>query len=303
MAREFRRFDAAPGEASLVAYDRGLFAAVTSDPQCGGAVGNDRVSANLVRAMSRGHLWVNHAEPYDTVGANSMVALAVDVSGMIHDAAAWDDRDTFTADGDRGVVRPRKLGLPAIQAWKPVYAATRGTLFAVGGVDAAGRHTGQIWKTRIDDTHWRQVATSYRPANVLAATYVHGGDELWLLDQVGTRVRLVAIDLRDLRARTLGDWVRHATWDRHWLVAQPDGGVLVASSSSSRRTHAVSRVVPNGAVSVGPSTPRILVRAPVADEAGVSRVLRLDDRTRSATLARQPLVLRPGAMADLAAQL
>ena len=296
---DFARLGAALGEASLVAFDRGLVGAVTNEPTCGGEVENGRVSAHAIKAMRAGH-WLGHSEPYDAIGDDPEVAISIDASGAILDAARWED-DRFVVDADRGVMRPAKRGLAAIAKWYPVYSTTEGRLYAIGGVDAAKHPTLAIYTTRIRDAQWTKLATSYQPQAVLAATYARG--RLWILDGTSTTARLASIDVRNGAATIHGEWPRDpVTWDRHWLVTTTDGGVLLASSSTARAKHVVSRIAAGtNAVAVGSALSGVLVHEPIVDEAGISRIVRATEGT--ARVQRGTFATTPGTIRNLGAQL
>jgi hypothetical protein len=298
----FARLGAALGEASLVAFDRGLVGAVTNEPTCGGEIANGRVSANALSAMTKGLTWVGHAEAYDAIGDDPEVAIAIDASGNVLDAARWKD-DRFIVDRDRDVVRSARRGLAATAGWFPVYSITEGRLYAIGGVDAAKQPTRAIYTTRISDAQWTRLATSYQPTSVLAATYARG--RLWVLDGTSTTARLASIDVRTGAFTIHGDWARDpATWDHHWLVATTDGSLLFASSSTSRGKHVISRIAAStNAVAIGSALAGVLVNEPIVDEAGISRILRADTRRRTARVERAAIVTTPATMRNLGAQL
>ncbi len=137
-----------------------------------------------------------------------------------------------------------RTGSPHATGFATVLTAYRRGLFVVGGDDPdTNKPTGQIWFSGLEANRWELLATGgYQPRHVLAATYSFASDRLYVLDDKDDEARLTAIDPTGGAVAALGSWPRHPGWDRHFLAVDRDGGLLVASSSSTKKKHAILRI-------------------------------------------------------------
>lgn len=238
----FRRWDAVRGEGSFVVpVGTSDWGAITSrgDAQ----LVTDRMTGALRRLLGeRSLVWANAVEPVAArlggAALPSAVALAPDGSSLVGGLAV----EGGQLDAAEGLA-PR-TGSPRASGFVPVYTRSRRGVFVVGGRDPeTGRSTGEIWFTPIRGTEWRRVRTRVEPASVLAATYSPADDSLYVLDETPRgEARLWVQDAAGGPSALLGRWPRHATWDRHWLVNDAEGSVLLASSSSREERHAIARL-------------------------------------------------------------
>jgi len=98
------------------------------------------------------------------------------------------------------------------------------------------------------------------------------------------------------RLRLAGTWV----FDRHWLVSDRDGGVLVATSSSKLNKHVIVRIDVSAAPRIDGVrvAPFAFAAAPAADANGYALVL--ERRNKAPKLVRlKTLEARPGRWLDL----
>ncbi|MBI4705757.1 MAG: hypothetical protein HY744_32085, partial [Deltaproteobacteria bacterium] len=118
--------------------------------------------------------------------------------------------------------------------------------------------------------------------------------------------RLWAVELKTHRTLQVGRWLRHPEWDRHWLVADRDGAILLASSNSKNRKHAIARLdvrAAGGPVVGGIArAKRSLLLPPLVDGAGYGLTL-LAPVKKVAYERRGELAYEPATLAELGGQL
>ncbi len=171
-----------------------------------------------------------------------------------------------------------RIGSPHAKGFVPVLTSYRRGLFIVGGDDPdTGKPTGQIWFSALRDAAWALLPVAgYSPERVLGATYSFASDRLYVLDESGATARLVQIDPAALTVSVIGTWPRHSVWDAHFLVVDRDGGLLVASSNSKTRKHAIARFdvwsTPPKLDGIAKGNRQLLVE-PVVDASGYTLVL------------------------------
>ncbi len=176
-----------------------------------------------------------------------------------------------------------RTGSPHAKGYVAVLTSYRRGVFVVGGDDPqTSKPTGEIWFTPLAGSHWGLLSTKgYTPERVLAATYSFASDRLYVLDETAAgSARLTAIDPTALTVEPMGSWPRHASWDQHDLVVDADGAVLVASSSSKTKKHAIARfavaATPPKLDGIAKGNRQLLIE-PVVDGSGYTLVLRKTD--------------------------
>jgi DNA-binding beta-propeller fold protein YncE len=201
---------------------------------------------------------------------------------------------------------PHALGFVAVAT-----RARRG-VFVVGGRDpSTSQPTGEIWFNGLDEGAWRLVAVDgYAPVDVLAATYSFSTRKLYVVDvTAGGNARLTAltVDGAQASASVLGTFQRDPAWDKIDLVPDLDGALLLASSSTKQKKHAIARINVNVApvkVDGIDKANRELVIPPVVDGAGYTLLLRQDEGNDKIKRQRvKTLTLKPATFADVDSQL
>ncbi|MBI4955297.1 MAG: hypothetical protein HY908_24955, partial [Myxococcales bacterium] len=245
---DWTRWDAAAGESSVLVRAGSDWGAIGE----GGRVGLATSAlgpALRARLAEPGLRWANAVEPSADMGRGRAFPLAVALSPNGHDIvdSVRVGQGSILADADRGVAPDPRDGSPDAYGYAPVLSRYRGGVFVVGGERAGtGEPAGETWFTPLDSSTWSEVPTEIRPEHVLAATYSFASDALYVLDETGPEQqrerRLWTHDLRSNASRLLGAFPRHETWDRHAFAIDKDGGVLLASSSTSLDAHAVARI-------------------------------------------------------------
>lgn len=216
--------------------------------------GNVQLVANMLGSALQQRLsdptlvWANSVEPYaaqGSMGAAFPVAIALSADGSHIIDRIVTDGASLLADGDRGVVGPPTRGSPHAAGYTPVLSRFRRGVFVAGGTSLVSTApTGQIWFTTLDSNIFYQLRGGwYQPEQVLAATYSYVTDELYVLDATSDgNVRLVSVDFMSWDATLIGTWQQHTEWDRHSLVIDRDGGLILASSSTSKNRHAIAKL-------------------------------------------------------------
>jgi hypothetical protein len=231
-------------------------------------------------------VWVNAAEPFSYQGTPQSFPAAVALARI----GGEDLVDTVRTDGqfllanqDRGVSPPDpRIGSPHAIDYTAVLTRMHRGIFVLGGRDVqTNQETHEIWFNPLNSIHWNVVPSDIKAEKVLAATYDFHTDELVVLDETPTGLaRLWALKLRSYDTRILGTWPRHQAWNRHWLVVDRDGAVLLASSNVTAKQHAISRldIVPSGTVEMQvdgiESGNRAFVLPPLVDASGYTLLLR-----------------------------
>lgn len=281
----FRRFDAELNEADYVLpVNDGLFGALTGAPNEDAQVINDRLGAVLkTRLVDPDLVWVNAAEPFSYQGTPQSFPAAVALSRVggeeLIDTVHTDGR-FLLANQDRAVDPPDpRDGSPHAIDYAAVLTRMHRGIFVLGGRDVqTDVETHEIWFNPLDSTHWNVVPSDIKVEKVLAATYDFHSDELVVLDETPAGLaRLWALKLRSYDSRILGTWPRHQAWNRHWLVVDRDGDILLASSNVTAKRHAISRLdIGNTEMQVDGITEgnRAFVLPPLVDARGYTLLLR-----------------------------
>jgi hypothetical protein len=90
----------------------------------------------------------------------------------------------------------------------------------------------------------------------------------------------------DQQVVTIGSWPRLKHFDRHWLLLDRDGSVLLVASSTKLRKHAIFRFTGLGSgVRLVRMATGYLPSAPVVDLAGYGFIIRKNDNSPT-TLVR-----------------
>ena len=118
--------------------------------------------------------------------------------------------------------------------------------------------------------------------------------------------RLVEVVVDNPAATVLATWPRDPDWDRHFLVVDRDGALLLASSSSQQNKHAIARLdvlEPNALVVDGiDAGNRPLAFPLLVDSAGYTIVLK-KNASQLERVRKLELDLSPATIADLGDQL
>jgi hypothetical protein len=285
-ANALQRFGASALEASVVvrrADDR-IATISTFGSDCNGELLEDRASTSLhKRLKDPSLLWVNAVEPFAAQGGDAAFPTAVALSsatGDIVDAVSI-EAGVLSTDADTARARPPGVNVPRVTRFAAVLSRVRRGVFVIGGqYPKTGVLAGRIWFRSLGARVFRVLpGGNYHPEKVLAATYSVAVDKLFVLDeQSGGVARLAAVDARSGAAKILGTWPRHPGWDLQWLVADKDGGVLLASANRAEGKHVIAKLEMGSGVK-GPAVSRLegersLVLPPVVDATGYTLVLR-----------------------------
>jgi hypothetical protein len=312
----FHRLEARPQEAHVVipVGSKLWLAATGRDDNCQGEIVNERMGSHFLTRLSDMSLtWTNAVEPDAAQGAGESFPLAVALSqngDNIVDTVRTDG-NALLADGDRNVTRPPKTGSPNAIGYVAVLTRMRRGVFVIGGNSpVSGQPTREIWFTGLDDERWGPFVPQapYSPENVLAATYSFATDKLYILDETSGQARLASVDPTSKAVAILGTWPRHAAWDRHWMVVDRDGSVLIASSNSAKESHSIARLIV-----ADPAAPsisgvakgnRALVLAPLADRVGYTVFTWKSQGNNKVKVERvAALAFKPANLANLGKQL
>jgi hypothetical protein len=235
-----------------------------------------------------GLVWTSAVEPWLTVsrtpadeGFRALVFAAdgTDViDGVLHQGLLAGS----IADFPRPPIdRP---GSPAPrEGFAAVFSRSEDRAFVVGGQHpVTSEPLGDIWTRPVEAPGpWRAVDLGgFEVGTVLAATWSYVDHRLWVLDEVLdggiSTARLYRVEPYDGRVRLVGPWPRLGDYDRHWLVLDRDGQVLVVASSEALKGHAVVRLEatafqPTAALRASCKLrPKALALAPFADPWGYS---------------------------------
>ncbi len=226
------RFDSILDAVSVVVRTPGgRFGLLNGD---GGAQVLERLDAGAERLLTtEGAVWASAVEPQATPDAAPMaVALSKDGTRLLGALVAG------AAGGLQGLETGSDASPPPPPGeFAPAYSRALRSLFVV--------KAGGVWRAAVGGRgpEWSALRVDVAPGRPLAATVAGGA--LYVLDEVGgregVRARLVRYETRG-GGRVLGEWARGATWDRHWLVVDRDGDVLVGASSAALGRHAVARL-------------------------------------------------------------
>lgn len=275
---DYRRWDAVLGETSFV-VQTGVrdWGALTSFGDA--EIVTDRMAPELRGLLrDRSLVWANAVEPFRHQGGLSLptaVALSADGSDLVGGIEQVGGRLEAAA----GIAS--RSGSPQAVGFVPVYTKVRRGVFVIGGNNPKTRRpTGEVWFTPIRGTTWRRIRTEVEPERVLAATYSSADDSLYVLDHTREgQARLWIHGITTGKSKVLGQWKRHPAWNRHWLVIDTDGSVLLASSNTRERRHAIAHITTSR--EKNPTAPkvdgiargrRVLLLPPLADGAGYTLV-------------------------------
>ena len=129
-----------------------------------------------------------------------------------------------------------------------VYSRSSRRLFLLGGRSPiSGELAPDVWWADVDSGAWERVQLKgFSLGSVIAATYSPNDRRLWILDELGegksARARLSRLQLGTGMVEVLGEWSRTGKFDRHWLILDRDGRVLLAASSEKVNKHVVLRL-------------------------------------------------------------
>lgn len=250
----------------------------------------DKLSAGLAQKSIEGMVLLGSVEADALAGGDAPLAI-----GLSADGTAIIERVTFSGRGligesEQGCIGerctfpvPRSAssrggGLasspPARQGFSAAYAKSLGQVVVAGGHDTRGRATGDIWRVSVDNGEWEQIRTAFRPDNVLSVTTSFVDRMIWVLDEVKTgglrRARLTRVNPITGHHVVFATWPRLGLSDQAWLSLDAEGSLLLTTSSTLLRRHAVVRIDIDG-------TPRperlawgngALAFAPIVDASG-----------------------------------
>lgn len=129
-----------------------------------------------------------------------------------------------------------------------VYSRSSRRLFLLGGRSPiSGELVPDVWWADVNSGAWERVQVKgFSPGSVIAATYSPRDRRLWILDEIGqkknARARLSRLEPGTGVVEVLGEWSRTEKFDRHWLILDRDGRVLLAASSEKVNKHVVLRL-------------------------------------------------------------
>ena len=144
---------------------------------------------------------------------------------------------------------PAARDLPAIAPrteFAPVFSRTLGALVLVGGRDASGQWTKEIWIVPEWGDPFLLATPGYEPNRVLAATVATTDGMLWVLDDRLVNgwlhmARLVRIDPLSGNHEVVWQGPHLGVFEQHWLGVDRDGNVLLFGSSKLVRKHVTVR--------------------------------------------------------------
>ena len=211
----------------------------------------------------------------------TLLDVALDTGGELRSLA--ETEDTLSArlsESQRSATSPP----PRAGAASVLSRAVQG-VFVVGGEDAAGAPTRDVWFQALG-APWRDIPLSgaVRPERVLAATFGFADGHLWIVDEIDAPrrgrgpsrrlARLLRVDVASGEIEVVIVAPRHRPDLRPYLSVDPQGAIVLTLAGerrfvslrleARRGRHNVSRV----------RTERgKLVRPPIFDEHGVSYVV------------------------------
>ena len=122
-------------------------------------------------------------------------------------------------------------GMPSRYGFTAVFSRTRNTLFVLGGQNALGTPVHSVWAATPYGAH--ELSTGDELGTVLAATYHHADDTLYIVDEMKPgEARLWMMPALGGHLRLVGSWPRLLGADRIWLVSDRDGSLLVVGTTS-----------------------------------------------------------------------
>jgi hypothetical protein len=239
---------------------------------------------------------VNQVEPSTTIGQASAFPAVVVLSKegtTLKDTFTLQGR-TLVADSEAcgrlcEVAAPAGAGAIVAQSatnaeatgpsprenYQAVYSRATGSIFVVGGtVPGTNQPTQEIWRGSTEGSWAKMDLKNYKPQKVLSATYSFKDGKLWVLDsfKLGLEwARLTRIDPATGESEILGTWPKFGLYDRHWLLVDRDGSILLTASSQKLNKHTVLRLESTGSgvqVRLARLGSKALAFSPVVDASG-----------------------------------
>jgi hypothetical protein len=136
---------------------------------------------------------------------------------------------------------------------------------------------------------------------VIAATYSYRDRHLWILDEVDTDhhlalSRLTRVNSGTGEAEVLRTWPRLKRFEKHWLVLDRDGGVLLFASSAHTQAYWVFKLDPDDGTLVGMRRSKgMLAARPFVDPGGYSLLWQRRASDRPVVVRKTDLDLVPAA--------
>lgn len=285
----------------------------------GSVVPLDSVGASLQASLEQGLVMVDAVEPMPALGDGASMPAAL---GLSADGTAVLEELTLTnrtllgqrdrlLDEQPAPVAAMLSGAtshpPPRQDFASVYSRASGRLFVLGGNEPGSSVPRRdVWWQDVRTGRWNEVPLGeHTLGNVLAATRTFDG-HLWVLDEIrkgwARFARLARIVPGTGEAEVLGTWPRLRFFDRHWMVLDRDGSVLMVASSTRLRWHTVVRIE---LADAGPRVDAVrfgrgaLALSPSVDSEGYSFPIQHRRDRLPTTLRLRELSGRPGHWLDL----
>jgi hypothetical protein len=265
------------------------------------------VSARLASDLTATHnLLANASEARTTVGLDATsVVMSSDATSIIDDVVFNGSQMELGGEACEtcGITTVTGPGPNARSAFQALLSSTEQTLFVVGGTDSSGHALGDLWALPLATGNWQDVPLIGGPlGQVLAAAYSVIDRQLWVVDQVGTTMRLLRVHPHAGTVQVLAEAARNPHSDPIWLSGDRDGGIILGTSDACLNTHQLTKVEFVGGqleASILDNSAGALLAAPQADSRGYALVLDVPG-----TLGGQVSLLRednlvPGAPAIL----
>ena len=141
--------------------------------------------------------------------------------------------------------------------------------------------------------------------NEVTATYSYRDNHLWILDEmnVGHHLalgRLSRVDAATGEAHIVGTWPRLELFDKHWLMLDRDGSVLLFASSTHTRAHWVFKLDPEQGTLEGMRRAKgMLAVRPSVDMGGYSFLVQKRASASPTVVRRSELELVPAPWQNL----
>lgn len=205
--------------------------------------------------------WIGASEPSAELGLGLTAPAAIQVSAdgtqVLERIYTLGDHVVDEAElavlrsgGGEGIVGRASLDLgvapPPRTDSQLAYSRARAQLAVVGGRDAGGAPSAEIWIQDVPSGTWtRMEPDGFALGKVRATTWAKAG--LFVLDVTGSgwhrQLRLVLVDANTRQFRTVTSWPYLGLFESQYLTADQDGEVLLSSSSKLFRTHGIARLV------------------------------------------------------------
>jgi hypothetical protein len=209
------------------------------------------LSPNAASKLSNPHLrWVSPNEQNTFAGKGSLNPLVLGLPASLGEEIFALQRKP----GARYVVESIRGKLPKQMSGRtnyyPLYVKSQAQLYIIGGVDSRGRAVGDVWSVSTQGGGWMKARGEFHASKVIAAVWNEQRASLWILDETGkhsARIsRLSEVNTSTGDSRELGHWNTGDLHDVHWLLADNDGGVVLASSSDKLKTSSFVRFALSG---------------------------------------------------------